>query len=423
MRQMNRLNNKSELQQILYKIPFFQNLSNEEISDLAQVVNIIEAPVGYVLLNEGECGDRFFVIVEGEVEIIKALGTQEESSFGVRGPGEYLGEMSLLNWDGKRTASARSCSGVRLIEITRQHFDLLLTRHPGLVFEMMREMSNRLTNTQEQAIQVLREKNQQLQTAYDELKAAQVQLIEKERLEKELQVAREIQLSILPSTLPMVAGYELGALIVPARAVGGDFFDIFPLGIGHLGVLIGDVTDKGIPAAIYMAQARALVRAKAAPEISPIQTLDMVNKVLLDTNDSGMFVTVLYGNLDLATGKMEYARAGHEVPLLMDPSGNSTTIPFNNGAPLGIFESPNLDQQQVQIRPGEMLLLYTDGVTDGLNLISDSTGTYELQGLMCAGNGLGAQEFCEYISQSIVERQNGSQQFDDVTILAVKAIG
>jgi sigma-B regulation protein RsbU (phosphoserine phosphatase) len=248
-------------------------------------------------------------------------------------------------------------------------------------------------------------------------------LIEKERLEKELQVAREIQLSILPRMLPEVASFELGALIVPARAVGGDFFDIFALGEGHLGVLIGDVTDKGIPAAIYMAQARALLRAKAAPEISPIQTLDLVNKLLLDTNDSGMFVTVLYGNLDLATGKMEYARAGHEVPLLIDPSGNSTALPFNNGAPLGIFDGPNLDQQEVQIRPGEMLLLYTDGVTDGLNLISDSTGTHELQCLICAGNGLGAQEFCEYISQSIVDRQNGSQQFDDVTIVAIKSVG
>jgi CRP-like cAMP-binding protein len=204
---------------------------------------------GYILLEEENRGS-FFVIVEGEVEIIKALGTPEESLLGVRGAGDYLGEMSLLNWDGKRTASARGLSPMRLVEITRDHFDELLKHQPGLVYEMVREMSTRLTKTQEQAIQVLQQKNRQLQQAYDELKAAQGQLVEKERLEKELQVAREIQLSILPRSLPKAAGYDFGALIVPARAVGGDFtcFHSAPNWASY-----GDVTDR-VPA-IYSSDA------------------------------------------------------------------------------------------------------------------------------------------------------------------------
>ncbi len=136
---------------------------------------------------------------------------------------------------------------------------------------MVREMSTRLTNSQSQAIQVLQQKNRQLQEAYDELKAAQEQIVEKEKLERELQLAREIQLSILPRTLPQIGGYDLGALCEPARAVGGDFYDIFLLDQDRLGVVIGDVTDKGVPAAIYMAQTRALIRAKAAADLSPVQ--------------------------------------------------------------------------------------------------------------------------------------------------------
>jgi serine phosphatase RsbU (regulator of sigma subunit) len=411
----------NELEKTIAQIPIFQSLSEEEVKRLAQVVNVVEMPKGAILLREGEAGDRFYVIIEGTVEIIKALGTPEESLLGVRNPGDYLGEMSLLNWEGRRTASAQTCNDVSLIEVTREQFNDLLEKQPGLVFQMVREMSNRLANSQAQAIQVLQQKNKLLQDAYDDLKAAQAQLIEKERLERELQVAREIQLSILPRKMPTIQRYELGALIVPARAVGGDFFDIFSLDQNHLGVVIGDVTDKGVPAAIYMAQTRALLRAKAAPDLSPVDTLRRVNRVLLDTNDSGLFVTVLYGSLNLETGELDYARAGHEIPILMRSSGETYALPFDGGVPLGIIERPLLDEKRVDIRPGELLLLYTDGVTDGLNLASDAIGTEELETLMRLGNGLGSQAFCAHLSEAVNNRQGAKPQFDDVTLVAIRA--
>jgi sigma-B regulation protein RsbU (phosphoserine phosphatase) len=411
----------TQLEKTIAQIPIFQSMSKEEIVRLSQTVNIIDMPMGSILLVEGEIGDRFYVIIEGQVEIIKAMDTAEESLLGVRKSGDYLGEMSLLNWDGRRTASARAIDKVQLIEITRQQFEKLLKRQPDLVYEMVREMSNRLTNSQENAIQVLHQKNKELQKAYDELKAAQAQLIEKERIEKELQVAKEIQLSILPRSLPKIEGYDLGALMVPAREVGGDFFDVFPLGKGHLGIVIGDVTDKGVPAAIYMAQTRALLRAQAAPGLKPEETLRLVNRILLDTNDSGLFVTVLYGDLDLKTGEMKYARAGHEVPILLHPSGRTEALSFESGAPLGIMPQPMIDTQHTSVHPGELLLLYTDGVTDGLNLVSDGFGTEELQKVMDTGGEMNAQAFCEYISTTIKERQAGKPQFDDVTLMAIKA--
>ncbi len=357
----------NDIDKLIAKVPIFKTLSSEESLKLSQVVNVIEVEAGSILLREGEAGDRFYVIVEGQVEVIKAMGTAEESMLGVRNAGDYLGEMSLLNWDGRRTASARARDRGRLIEITRDQFNELLKSQPEMVYELVREMTNRLTTSQQSAIETLHAKNQELQKAYDELKAAQAQLIEKERLEKELQVAREIQLSILPRELPKIHGYDLGALIVPARAVGGDFFDVFPLGSDHLGIVIGDVTDKGVPAAIYMAQTRALLRAKAGEDLSPSETLQLVNQILLDTNDSGMFVTVLYGSLNISTGNFQYARAGHEVPLVLHAGGETIALPFDAGVPLGIMDEPMLDEKITRIEPGQMMLLYTDGVTDGLS--------------------------------------------------------
>lgn len=413
----------NEIEQIIARLPIFKSLTGEEIHQLAQVVNLVCVSAGSILMREGEAGDRFYVIVDGQVAIIKALGTREESLLGVRNPGDYLGEMSLLNWDGLRTASAQARGDVRLIEITRDHFNNLLKQQPELVFEMVREMSHRLTRSQESALQVLQEKNRQLQQAYDELQAAQAQLVEKEKLERELQVAREIQLSILPRRLPSVAGYDLGALIVPARAVGGDFFDVFPLDKEHLGIVIGDVTDKGIPAAIYMAQTRALLRAKASREFTPAQTLRLVNRLLVDTNDSGMFVTVLYGSLNLTTGEIDYARAGHEIPILRSASGERTTLPYAPGMPLGIMDRPMIDRQKAVIRPGDLLLLYTDGVTDGLTLGSDAVGTGRLEQMMADWKDMTAQQICTEISQAVKKHQNGHPQFDDVTLVAIRGTG
>jgi serine phosphatase RsbU (regulator of sigma subunit) len=412
----------NEIEKQISHLSIFKSLSPDDAKQLAQVVNLIHVSDGSILLREGESGDRFYVILEGQVAIYKALGTREESLLGLRNPGDYLGEMSLLNWDGLRTASAQARGEVRLIEITREDFDNLLKKQPELVFEMVREMSHRLTNSQATAIQVLQEKNRQLQQALDDLKAAQAQLIEKEKLERELEVAREIQLSILPRTLPCVDGYDLGALIVPARAVGGDFFDVFPLDKDHLGIVIGDVTDKGVPAAIYMAQTRALLRAKASPDLKPIQTLKLINQILLNTNDSGMFVTMLYGSLDLGSGELDYARAGHEVPLVLRASGEKMVLPYSPGVPLGIIERPVLDQQRAVIEPGDLLLLYTDGVTDGLNLGSDAVGTEMLEQMTSEWEGLDAQQVCTQISEQVNIRQHGQPQFDDVTLVAIRLL-
>jgi len=143
----------------------------------------------------------------------------------------------------------------------------------------------------------LQEKNRQLAQAYEELKAAQAQLIEKEKLESELKIAREIQRNILPRSKPQISGLDFGMLIEPMASVGGDFFDYIELDQERVGLVVGDVSDHGVPAAIFMALTYSLLRAEALRATSPGETLRAVNRQLLNMNSSSMFVTVLYGIL------------------------------------------------------------------------------------------------------------------------------
>ena len=230
-----------------------------------------------ILCREGEAGEHFYVIVNGELEILRAAETHEELLLNVIGTGQYVGEMSLLMPGGLRTATARARTPPPCWSMSRAEFDDLLKRFPLLAYSMVRVSSERLDATNTSTFRDLTEKNRQLQQAYDDLKAAQEQIIEKERLERELQVAAEIQTSILPDVLPVNPRFSFGARIDPARKVGGDFYDVFPVGENRIAVLIGDVADKGVPSAIFMARVHALIMAEADSDLTPDGVLRKVN--------------------------------------------------------------------------------------------------------------------------------------------------
>ena len=185
----------------------------------------------------------------------------------------------------------------------------------------------------------LQAQNLELEKAYRELQEAQAHRIEKEKLERELHLAWEIQHSMLPRSLPRFTGFDFGARIVPARVVGGDFYDFIPLDEHTLGVAVGDVSGKGLPAAIFMAMTRSLMRAEASRTRSPGEALRGVNKQLLEMNEASMFVSVLYGILDGKTRRFHYARAGHELPLLCNASG-VVAPPVGVGQFLAFFPDP-----------------------------------------------------------------------------------
>ena len=406
---------------LLAQVPLFKNLPVDDLQYLYDTLDTCHYEAGEILFREGERGDSFFIVQEGQIEIIKAMGTAEELLVARRSPGEFVGEMSLLEPYGLRTASVRAATQAHLWRMTRPEFDALLFRQPMLAYEMVHVLADRLNNAHNLSIKELQEKNLQLTLAYEELKAAQVQIIEKERLERELQVASDIQMSVLPRSLPSLPGYDFGARIAPARSVGGDFYDFVHLGVDRLAISIGDVTDKGAPAAIFMAQVHALLRAGTNKSASPSRVLRNANRHLLEMNSRGLFATVLFGILDRRSGEFAYARAGHDLPILVTGGGQVALAPKGTGQPLGILDKPQFDEQALKIPADGFLLLYTDGVTDGRNPVGEVFGYERLKPVLGRVAGLPAQQACDKIVDALMEYQSAAAQEDDIALILIRS--
>jgi len=278
----------------------------------------------------------------------------------------------------------------------------------------------RLEESENITIIDLREKNRRLRQAYEELKAAQLQIIEKEKLEKELQISGEIQQSILPDSLPVIPGYELGALMIPARQVGGDFYTFMSLGKNRLGLVVGDVSDKGVPAALFMALSYSLVRAEAVRTSSPVQALKKVNHHLLQMNSSNMFVTLVYGILDYETGDFHFARAGHPSPFVLNPDGRAAEVPVSPGQALGLFDGLPIDEQHIQLPRGGVLLLYSDGVNETTDLHGKEFGVEGLSNTIASSRTRSAQKICAALWQAVQTHGEGFPQQDDFTAVVLK---
>ena len=404
----------------LSSIPLFASLPAKEIRHLETTLSASRLQAGKVLFHEGHSDDKFYILLEGQVEVVKSLGRPEERILGKREAGNLLGEMSLFTRDGCHTASVRSLTQLRLLKVTRAELDALLHRQPQLAYEIIRLLSRRLEESENITILDLKEKNQRLSEAYEELISAQEQIIEKEKLEKELEISRHIQQSILPGTLPGPHGYEFGALMIPARAVGGDFYTFFKLPNYRLGIVVGDVSDKGVPAALFMALSYSLIRAEAVRTGSPVKALQKVNQHLLQMNSSSMFVTLVYGILDCSSGDFHFARAGHQAPYLLDGKGHLMKVPVSVAQPLGLFDDPPIDEQCIQLPPGGTLLLYSDGITETMDAQGAEFGLDLLNKSMAANRARPAQEICQNLWKDVKAHGGDLPQHDDFTTVVVK---
>jgi phosphoserine phosphatase RsbU/P len=404
----------------LEHIPLFKSLPTDELKHLETAFPSLEFPAGKILFKEGQSDDRFYVLLEGKVEVIKALGKNEERLLDVCEAGSLLGEMSLFSGDNRHTASVRSITPLSLKQVTRSDLDDLLHRQPQLAYSIVSLLSHRLEESENHTIRDLKEKNKRLQEAYDELKAAQVQIIEKEKLEKELEITKQIQQSILPESLPEIPGYDFGAMMIPARAVGGDFYTFFKLPRNRWGIVVGDVSDKGIPAALFMGLCYSLVRAEGVRTASPVHALQNVNEHLLQMNSSNMFVTLVYGILDPESGEFHFARSAHPIPFLMDGKGQIIKVENSSAPPLGLFDEPFIDEKIIQIPPGGTLLLYSDGITETMDTKGEEFGVVSLDKTMSANRGHSAQDLCENLWLAVQTHGKDLPQQDDFTTVIVK---
>jgi len=208
----------------------------------------------------------------------------------------------------------------------------------------------------------------------------QLEALERQRIEQELRVARLIQQFLLPKEVPAVAGWEVSAYYQPARAVGGDFYDFIHFPDGRIGFVIGDVTDKGVPAALVMATTRTLLRTTAEQLVSPGAVLERTNNQLVENIPPKMFVTCLYALLNPATGHLVYANAGHDVPYRRTAEG---VVELRaRGMPLGLLPGMAYEQHETTLRPGECVLLYSDGLVEAHSPTREMFGFPRLQVLM-----------------------------------------
>ncbi|HET9914464.1 MAG TPA: SpoIIE family protein phosphatase [Anaerolineales bacterium] len=406
---------------LLARIPFFTALPSNELDRLVTELDVVNLKSGDILFREGDPGEHLYVVVDGELEILMGPDTNDELILNILHQGEYLGEMSLIQPGGLRTASARARGDVILLSMSRSQFRDLLRHYPELSTEMVSVLSQRLDSTNVATFRDLTAKNRQLQKAFDELKAAQEQLIEKERLERELKVAADIQMSILPNVLPVHDKFDFGGRILPARQVGGDFYDIFVLDENKIGVLIGDVADKGVPSAIFMARVHALIIAEADNADTPGEVLRIANKHITRLEKSTQFVTALYGVLDTKTGEFSYARAGHEPPLLMHEHGDVQRLPHKPGMALGLWENILLDENSLLLPSGSLLVMFTDGMTDCRNPKGEPFGLDRIQMAMAGLSATAAQPGCDRLFDTLMMYRSGAKQDDDVTLVAIHA--
>ena len=370
---------------------------------------------GDVVLENGALGREIYLIVEGSVEVVKAQG-EEETFLGQRGPGELIGEMAFLE-DRPRSATVRAIAPTLALEFSEIGLREALAEQPELLYRTVAALSARLRESDQHLIADLRRKNEELARAYRELREAQAALVEKERLERELELAREIQRRLLPKTFPQLAGFDCAARSWPARLVGGDFYDVIQLGDDCVGLVMADVSGKGMPAALFMALTRSLMRAEAQRCASPKEALLRVHKLLLEISRTELFVTVLYGVIDLAARTFCYARAGHERALYHSPHRGECRFLEGDGMFLGMVDPVVLEERCMDLLPGDRIVLFSDGITDANSAEGQLFGRHRLMAAVAESRESTAQVLCDGLFQRVQAFQTGSEQFDDMALL------
>jgi serine phosphatase RsbU (regulator of sigma subunit) len=241
-------------------------------------------------------------------------------------------------------------------------------------------------------------------------------------LEHELDLAREIQKSFLPAKCPAVPGYELAAAWRSARRVGGDFYDFMLLSNGNVGIAIADVADKGVPAALFMALSRTLVRATSMSGRTPSDALRRTNTLILSDARSDLFVTVFYGLLHPRSGSFTYANAGHNPPLWLNVRSGMMQRLHQHGMALGVLMDMPLSEHAIQIELGDVLALYTDGVTEALNIYGEEFGVERLEQVVRTHAAQTAEEIVAAIQAAVDEFVGNEPPFDDFTLVVMKRV-
>ncbi|HJW84006.1 MAG TPA: SpoIIE family protein phosphatase [Anaerolineae bacterium] len=364
---------------LLKTVPFLRGLSHAACDALARQASERSFKSGALIFREGAPGATLYIIKEGEVEIFKGRG-KNAVTLARRGAGEFFGEMGILE-EAKRSASVRARGDVTLIEAPGRIVIQTLLANPKVLLETTRTLSRSLRQSDTQMILGLKKKNAELARAYRALQAAQEEIIEKKRIERELELARELQDSLLPRAIPPIEEFRFAGRSRPAEAVGGDFFDVVPIGSKFFGLLIASVAGTGLFAAIFMALTRALVVAEGERQLSPKLVATRVHQLLLQLAKPTMPVRMFYGVVDVRDRSMKYVNAGHAAPLWHRADGLIESLP-GQGTLLAESYQMDVEERSVAFKSGDALVLYTDGLLLAANAAGELYGADRLKAIL-----------------------------------------
>ncbi len=245
-------------------------------------------------------------------------------------------------------------------------------------------------------------------------------LLQEERIRSELLIAHQIQQGILPDAFEGHPDIHFEALNLPAKDVGGDFYDYFPVSADEFGFMLGDVCGKGVPAAIFMASARSIIKSQSLADPEPCHVMQLANRLIAEDAKHGIFVTVFYGVYHTKTRLLRFLNAGHTLPLIYRASTSSCASLFSSNFPLGVFDPFSFQQNVIQLEKGDTLILYTDGVSEALNRTREQFGHERLIEVIFQYGDRSPKELLHAILERVQEFSDKQPQHDDVTLMIVR---
>jgi serine phosphatase RsbU (regulator of sigma subunit) len=427
-----------EVADLLAPLPFFSRLDRESLLAIAERCSIAEYRAGATLMRQDEGGGFACVLLDGEIDIFVEIPVGRIHIATV--PRHHIvGELAVLTGT-PRNATVVARTDVVAVRIRRDALVRLTAKYPSLALSIVRELGGRLQSMNRSLAYLTYAANALGRDEYDAELLAEItsqpgafagfarafanmaeEIRAKQQRRQEMQAAAAIQQSILPPALPQTgpsARVELHAEMHPAREIGGDFYDYFLLGDRYLVLIVADVSGKGIPAALFMAVSRTVMRSVSGTE-DVAQRMAEANRLLSADNTASMFVTMFYGVVDLASGTLRYCNAGHNPPYLLRTSGELAILK-PTGVAFGLDPDMPYRVEEVVLDPGDALFLFTDGITECFDRNSEEFGTARLEAALTAGRGAGPAELVGGVLQATTAFADGAEQSDDITCLALR---
>ncbi|HWB49810.1 MAG TPA: SpoIIE family protein phosphatase [Stellaceae bacterium] len=426
-----------EITGLLAPLPLFARLDPPAVTAIARRCGFAYFHAGDVIMREGEVSTFADVILMGEVDIFVTTPAGEAHVATV-GPPHLVGELGALAAT-PRSATVIAHGDLCVLRIERDNLMALTAQHPSIGSAIIGELGQRIYRMNRSLAYLTYAANALGRDEYDPEMLAELtrqpgelanfarafaamaaELEAKKRRRDEMQAAATIQNSILPRPLPRdgaLAAVDLHAEMHPAREIGGDFYDFFLIGADRLAVTVADVSGKGIPAALFMAVSRTVLR---GGERGADMAADMenANRLLAAENAAAMFVTAFHGVLDLKSGLLRYCNAGHNPPYLLRADGSRETLKAT-GIPFGVMEDAPYRIAEVQLGPGDTLFLFSDGITEAFNPDAEEFGTERLEAALETARGGAAAAVVGAVLAATGSFAAGAEQSDDITALAL----